>query len=178
MTDLTVSYLRECFTLDEATGKLFWRERPRAHFPTARGWNTFNAQRAGCEAGTLHSNGYVAIQLGGHIIYAHVVVYALVNGEWAPDTVDHWNRKRADNRPFNLRAATNSQQKQNGRMHSDNRSGFLGVSWHKNAGLWHARITTNGKTVSLGYFDDPAKAAARYAAAKADFHHYQPEVQS
>lgn len=49
-------YLNECFSLVD--GVLFWKERPRSHFKTERGFNTFNAQKVGKVAGcnSLHGD--------------------------------------------------------------------------------------------------------------------------
>jgi hypothetical protein len=43
--DGLLAIVREAFALDEH-GRLVWRERPRDHFATARGWNRFNSQYA------------------------------------------------------------------------------------------------------------------------------------
>lgn len=36
----------------------------------------------------------------------------------------------------------------------NNTSGYLGVNWHKSVQKWSARITFQGYTYSLGYYDD------------------------
>lgn len=179
MSKPSVSYLRECFRLDETSGKLFWRVRPVEHFRTQHLCNWWNARYAGKEAGYL-SQGYRNFELNLEgvrtVIGVHRAIYALVHGEWPPDQVDHWNRNRADNRPSNLKPATHSQQRENSGMYSSNTSGFRGIVWHKGGRRhWQARINANGKTVSLGYFYDPKQAHAAYRAAKARLHTYQPE---
>ena len=47
-----------------------------------------------------------------------------------------------------------------GVVFKNNTSGVRGVSWHKGMSKWQARITFQGKTISLGYHDDIADAAA------------------
>jgi hypothetical protein len=80
---------------------------------------------------------------------------------------DHVNRNPLDNRRKNLRIATSTQQKGNQRiLRTTNKSGYRGVCWHKQQGIW--RATLKGK--HLGLFRDPIDAARAYdAAAKAYF---------
>ena len=176
MSKPPVPYLRECFTLDDATGKLFWRQRPVEHFKTLRDCNAWNTRFAGREAGGLDRQGYVRLGLvvngSKKRIKAHRVIYALLNGEWPPHTIDHWNRDRADNRPDNLKPASFLEQQQNRSMQS-NTSGLRGVSWSKRARRWQAQIAANRKNIHLGYFEDLALAHAAYLAAKAAHHTYR-----
>ena len=83
----------------------------------------------------------------------------------APDhlVVDHINYNGLDNRKANLRLATQRQNKIHViRTMNPGTSKFKGVSWHKYHKRWCAKITTNGKTTFLGYFDDEIKAAKIY----------------
>lgn len=50
----------------------------------------------------------------------------------------------------------------------NNTSGYKGVSWHKDAGKWEAKVQTRGERHHLGYFDDPAEAADEIAKFKAN----------
>ncbi len=72
---------------------------------------------------------------------------------------DHVNRYGLDNRRSNLRIATHVQNMRNGRKRLDNKSGYIGVDWHKATGRWRAQIRANGKTLHLGLFDDKHVAA-------------------
>lgn len=48
-----------------------------------------------------------------------------------------------------------------------NTSGFTGVTWFKNYGMWRSQIMDQGKLKCLGYFRDINKAAEAYRTAKA-----------
>jgi hypothetical protein len=85
-------------------------------------------------------------------------------------TVDHVGHDTLDNRLSNLRLATNSQQAQNRRLRTDNKSGYRGVHWHKATGKWTASIQVNGKRMHLGLFTDKIEAARAYDAAAAIHH--------
>jgi HNH endonuclease/AP2 domain len=98
----------------------------------------------------------------------HRVIMGLTKGD--PIEVDHINGNSLDNRRRNLRLATHAQNGRNLQMKSSNTSGYKGVTFHKFSGLWHAVITVDRRTVSLGYYHDPKEAHAAYCAA-ATLHH-------
>jgi len=58
--------------------------------------------------------------------------------------IDHINHNTLDNRKQNLRFATRSQNGMNNKS--------KGYSWHKSNNKWRVRITTNHKSIFLGYF--------------------------
>lgn len=62
----------------------------------------------------------------------------------------------------NLRPATYSQNNQNRKLSKVNKSGYKGVSWNKVNKKWEANIKYNGKTIYLGYYDDPKDAHKAY----------------
>ena len=78
------------------------------------------------------------------------------------DTLDN---RRIVNGKVNLRIANTSEQAQNRGRRSDNTSGFKGVHLHRQSGKWRARITTNGRSRSLGMFSTAEEAAMAYRAA-------------
>jgi hypothetical protein len=86
------------------------------------------------------------------------------------ELADHINGDGLDNRRNNLRVATKSQNMQNKRIGSNNTSGYKGVSWANSIKKWVAQIRVNGKTIILGYFDEPESAYEAYC--KAAKEHY------
>lgn len=65
---------------------------------------------------------------------------------------DHKNRNPLDNRKENLRDATAQENARNRTRQSNNTSGFVGVSWHKQSQRWTAYIKVNGENIYLGRF--------------------------
>ena len=170
--------LLQLLRYEPETGKLFWRERPAWMFKgegikqqhAAKRWNT---KWAGAEAFTsIDSDGYHQ----GAIFYtrflAHRVIVAMVEGFW-PEEVDHENGIRSDNRFINLKPATHRQNAKNTSIRRNNKSGVVGVHWHKKAGKWSAMIGVDGgKSIYLGLFEslDDAAAARKHAEQKYGFH--------
>jgi hypothetical protein len=99
-------------------------------------------------------------------IYMHRVLM----GEPEGMHIDHRDGDGLNNRKFNLRDATPSQNQQNSRLPSSNTSGFKGVSWHPRGGKWRAQIGVNGENLHLGLFPTPESAHAAYCSASADLH--------
>jgi HNH endonuclease len=124
---------------------------------------TSNRIRVGNVAGFLSVWGYREIRVDGHSYKAHRLVWLYQTGLWPEGDLDHKNMDKADNRFCNLREATVSQNQANRRVLSNNESGFKGIDWH--GGKWRARITVNGKLVSLGHFDTPHIAYATFCLA-------------
>lgn len=145
-------------------GRLYWRTLPGAGPHTI----TWNKKHAGRPVGVPKGNGYLMFRLGGRCLLVHRIVYALHHGvDPVGLTVDHANGDRADNRPENLRLATNRENVQH-RIGPglNNRSGVVGVYWHKGARKWAASIRLNGVNRHLGVFTDISSATAVRKAAE------------
>lgn len=75
----------------------------------------------------------------------------------APDdkVVDHINHNTLDNTDGNIRVVTNTENQQNRKGASANsKSGILGVHWEKRDKKWISKMQLNGKSITVGYFDD------------------------
>lgn len=84
--------------------------------------------------------------------------------------VDHINGDRLDNRRSNLRLCTSSENKMNRGIRCDTKSGYKGVSWHKQRNKWTARIKAGNTYKHLGLFDDVKEAALAYNQASLKYH--------
>lgn len=79
--------------------------------------------------------------------------------------VDHINHDTLDNRLANVRLATASNNQHNSRTPRNNTSGFKGVNWYRERGVWRARISVAGKRRTVGSFSTAEEAALAYDAA-------------
>lgn len=145
------SLLRDLFDLDVETGVL---RRRVTRAPNAV---------AGQIVGSKDSKGYLHVNILGRFYRVHRIIFLLHYG-YDPDThIDHVDCDRLNNRPENLRPATDQQNAGNvSRLFKHNTSGYRGVSFNKRSGKWHAQIKLFGKQTYLGRFDTPEEAAATY----------------
>jgi hypothetical protein len=162
----SIDYLRQRLRYEPETGKLYWLECAS----TSKKWNT---RYAGAEAlGTVNASGHKYGSVTGCKLKAHRVVWALHYGVWPDGDIDHINQQPADNRIENLRVATKSDNMRNVARTRANTSGATGVVWYKRKAKWHARITVDGRQLSLGYYDrfEDAASARKHADARWGFH--------
>ena len=108
----------------------------------------------GKEAGSLTANGYVLLRVDQHDYYVHRLMWLYVYGAIPLLQIDHINRIRTDNRPVNLRLATQKQNSENIYRSKQNKSGYRGVRCESRlkSKPWSATITHNYKTKHLGYY--------------------------
>ncbi len=133
-----INRVNEVLRLDVETGVLYWRI------------SLGSRAQAGMQAGYFHeASGYWFLKLDGVVYRQHVLIWFMLYGEWAPRLVDHKDRNRGNNRPSNLRKATESQQRQNKSMRNDNTSGHRGVYLHA-CGKYGAEVWVEGKKIWLG----------------------------
>lgn len=170
MKTLNIDFLRDALSYDPETGMLRWRQRPRLHFRTDRGWRCFNSRFAGRIAGSVASTtGYVMVNFsGGNLLCAHRLIIAMHTGHW-PEFVDHVDGNRRNNALDNLRICTRSDNQCNRGVQSNNRSGFKGIS-PEGSGKWRAQICKSGQRRNLGVFLSPEAAHAAYVRAAQQLH--------
>ncbi len=105
---------------------------------------------------SIHKHGYVIV---GRHKPLHKIIQERMGFRGA---CDHANRNKLDNRRSNLRPVTKQGNKANSNLHSNNTSGYKGVSWSKSVGKWCANIRVNGRLICLGYYTEAEEAAAAY----------------
>jgi len=125
---------------------------------------------AGCDRG----DGYRQMKINGNKYLEHRLVWLYHYGYMPTKGIDHINGDKSDNRIANLREATDSQNSQNRGIHKNNKTGFMGVTFHKPSGKWAAGIMKNGKKYHLGYYDTPEEARDAYLKAKSELHTFNP----
>lgn len=76
--------------------------------------------------------------------------------------LDHINRNRADNRISNLRPVTRTQQNDNRKLLTSNKTGYQGVSLAVKRNQFRADFYFKNKRRNLGYYKYPEEAALNY----------------
>lgn len=84
--------------------------------------------------------------------------------------VDHINGDTLNNQKNNLRNCTHADNIKNQKLSISNKTGFRGVSWHKNNKVYESRIRSNNISYYIGSFNNPIDAAKAYNEAAIKFH--------
>ncbi|GGJ39403.1 hypothetical protein CDQ92_13080 [Sphingopyxis bauzanensis] len=150
----TPEELRQLVRYEPETGKFYWLPR-EADTQPKRTWNT---RYAGKKADRPNGHGYCRIGIFNRDSMAHRVAWCLFYGEWPEKMIDHINGDPTDNRIDNLRLTTPSDNQKNAKRPKSNTSGHCGVGWHKQRRKWRAYVQTNGKHISLGFYDEKSDA--------------------
>ena len=160
MIDLTEQkYLKELFRYDPVSGKLYWRV------------NKSSRARIGVEANCLTKYGYYNVSIDYKRYLVHRIIWKMITGT-DPDSIDHINGTRHDNRIENLRSVDTSINMKNKSIRKDNPHGKTGAYWNKQNKNWRATIGLNGKLKCLGSFKNKEDAvkARNEAELKYNFH--------
>lgn len=139
--DISQERLKELFTYDPDTGYLINRmDRGKA--------------RSGMIAGTWSKRqGYRYIKINYQTYIVHRIIWLYFYGEW-PESIDHINGVRDDNRIINLRNVSQQENLRNRALTSRSQTGIHGVHWRSIRNKYRSYIAHNHKFVTLGHFDD------------------------
>lgn len=151
---LTQDRLKELLDYDPETGVFIWKI------------DLIKQKTKEKIAGCLHKNsGYHHITINGHKHKAHRLAFLYMEGYFPENQIDHIDRNRSNNRWDNLREVSRTCNARNSNIPKNNKSGVVGVCWHKLNNKWISSIMVFGRTVHLGYFDNIIEAAkARWEA--------------
>lgn len=142
---LTAEGLRNVFSVDPATGFLYWKA------------NAGQRGRIGERAGTTKLSGtvrYFTVSVSGKSYYTHKVVWAITHGYWPKMELDHIDGNRENNRAQNLREVTHADNVKNARPRKDNKSGVRGVCWNEVKKRWIVQIGKDSGIHQVGGYRD------------------------
>ena len=122
-----------------------------------------------------NNHGYKLINLSKNGKCKTFKIHRLVGNAFLenPDNkkvIDHIDKNKANNNVKNLRWATIQENGFNQGKRINNTSGFKGVSFHKKANKYQARIRVNGKRKHLGLFLTPEDASYAYETKAKEIH--------
>lgn len=161
---ITVEEVRRLLDYDPKTGVFLWKFRPEG----PKKWNT---RYAGTIAGNVVKTGYRQIQVGKLRNFSgHALAWIHYYGEIPAHEVDHKDGERDHNGIENLRLAPDGANAINKAMQRNNRSGFAGVSFDRQRGMWRVRVHRGGVMRDGGFFDSREEAAEVRAALAAKIH--------
>lgn len=96
----------------------------------------------------IDANGYICCHLPNkQYLYMHRYILNVID-----DVVDHKDGYTFNNRKYNLRDCTYSNNQMNRKKQNNNTSGTTGVSYSDKQNSWRAYITIDGNQINLGYF--------------------------
>lgn len=120
------------------------------------------------------AHGYVVHSSREHGRTKLIFMHKIVAMASADVKVDHKDRNKLNNQLYNLRKATDQTNSYNQGMHTNNTSGFKGVTRRpirQNRKLpWVAQIRFNNRNHHIGYFSTPEEAAKAYDEAVSAHH--------
>ena len=102
-------------------------------------------------AGTVHHTGYEQVKVGKKTYRSHRVIFAMHHG-YMPQTIDHIDGNKLNNRIENLRESTTQQNQFNVGLTGRNKSGSKNVIWNKCK--WKVYMRINKKMKHIGAFED------------------------
>ena len=108
------------------------------------------------------SNRYIRCVLRGKSYYLHKLIWLYHHSNPFNSIVDHINGDTLDNRIENLRLASAIDNSRNRKLHKNNTSGYVGVTYRKRDNKWVAQISIDSKMIHLGKYDTPEMASDVY----------------
>lgn len=139
-------------------------------------WKVRSAQRVhvGDVAGKSKNSEYRKVRVNGKLILVHRIIWEMQCGE-IPEgmCIDHIDGDTFNNKISNLRLVTHQENHKNQKKRSNNKSGYLGVTWNKQHKKWQASIRVNRKVKYIGFFNDIEEAARARKSADIEYGFHQ-----
>lgn len=141
-----IKKLLDYIHVDVNIGKIWWAV------------DVSNKCKSGMEIGCLDKRGYCVVGFNREYFKRHRIIFYVAKG-YLPLLIDHKHGVEAGDGIENLQEATCSENTQKRKKLSNNKSGYVGVSWNKSKAKWVSSLTFRKKHIFLGYFDDPLHAS-------------------
>lgn len=141
------NYLQETFEYRD--GGLYYKKSPNRKIPLGK------------RAGHANKDNYIAIGINKKVYKAHRLIFLYHKG-YLPKTIDHIDRNPLNNKIENLREINISNNALNRGKNKTNKSGYKGVSYHKESKKWRAQTMVNYKKIHIGSFNSPEIAYQAY----------------
>jgi len=143
-------YLQSKLNYNPKTGEFIWLNPPKGH-PDLKNKN------AGSLSKCRNNNYYKVIQIDGMKYKSSYLAFIYMKGYVEKDVIDHINGITTDDRYDNLREATFKENCRN--IHSYTKKSGLPLGVKKlSYGKYQARITIDGKCISLGVYNSETDA--------------------
>lgn len=151
---VTAERVRELFNYDEVTGVFTRKVR------------TAMRTKIGDIVGNKDTYGYLQVSVDGKLCLLHRLAWLYVHGEFPEGTIDHIDRCKTNNAITNLRDVSQQVNMTNLPVARNNRSGFKGVFFRKDAGKYFASVSHKGKRLHVGVYDTASAASSAYELAR------------
>lgn len=162
LTNLTQADVKALFDYDAENGILI-----RKTFGNGCPYNKPVGHKPACD-------GYGQVRVGDSMYKTHRIIWLWCKGSWPKFEIDHIDKNKMNNRIENLEDVEHKRNQQNREIQSNNTSGYSGVSFHKPAGKYVARIKNSGELTHLGLFNTPEEAFLAYMLGKIKYHPTSP----
>ena len=147
---LTQEYLKSILEFDSEKGTFTWKVAKS------------RSVKVGTLAGTKNSLGYHSIRIDKVDYLAHRLAWFYTYNIW-PSIIDHIDRNRSNNKLSNLRDVSQSENIHNSSLSISNKTGYKGVSFKLDKGVYTTQCTVQGKAHYLGCFKTAEEASAAYS---------------
>lgn len=96
------------------------------------------------ECNSLATTGYIKVTYKGQQFLGHRLAWFLYYKEQPPEFIDHIDLDKTNNRITNLRAATNSQNQMNIKVHKRSKTGIKGIMPVRGGKSYRAEVCVDG----------------------------------
>lgn len=151
----SIDYIKSRLSVDVEAGKAYWIDATKHHIPL------IGKEAGSIRRGSSNHKKYWHIKIDGTPIKRSRIVFAVANGFWPDEIVDHINGDSLDDRIENLRSATTTQNAWNHKSRAKQSDLPMGIR-RLPSGRYQARIACNKKFHSLGSFETSAEAVDVY----------------